>query len=364
MPTKLLPESASIDHLKHQAKDLLLDFRASKIDAFQRIREFHPKFSEVPDTVLAVRSFSLSDAQLSIAGEYGYASWPRLKAVIADKQHEELQLTHNERLPEGPFKQALDFMDAGDEARLRQHLVQNPGLVHEKASFEGGNYFSNPTLIEFLPENPTRQGSLPQNAMAIAEIILDAGAKENTQALNETVMLAASGRVCRECNIQRPLIKLLCSHGADPATGMHSALAHGEFDAVRVLVECGAPYDLPAASTLDDYETVERIAKSASEDQLQLSLALAANFAGAKTMRILLESGADPNRYNPPGGHSHCTPLHSAVASDQFDAVVALVDGGADLSMTDIHHKMTALGWAEYMKRERIVEYLKSKQEP
>ena len=207
MPTKRLPESANLDHLKHQAKDLLRDFRASTMSAFQRIREFHPKFADVLDGDMSSRTFSLSDAQLSIAREYGYASWPRLKAVIAENHHEELQLTHNERLPEGPFKQALDFMDAGDENRLKAHLAQHPGLVHEKATFEGGNYFSEPTLLEFLPENPTRQESLPPNAIVIAKILLTAGAKDNQRALNETLMLAASGRVCREAGVQSPLLK-------------------------------------------------------------------------------------------------------------------------------------------------------------
>jgi len=281
--------------------------------------------------------------------------------VIAENQHEELQLTHNERLPDGPFKQALDFIDAGDEDRLKAHLAAYPDLVHEKAQFEGGNYFATPTLLEFIPENPNRQERLPANAVAIAQILLEAGAKKNRAAMDETVMLAASGRVCREFGIQEPLIRLLCSYGADPAAGMHSALAHGEFASAEVLLDCGAPLTLSVAAALDWRSDVETLLPYTPKDELQLALALAANNGRAEVVTTLLSAGADPDQYNPPGGHSHCTPLHSAVAVDEYPTVVALVEGGANLTIGDIHHNMTALGWAEYLKKDRIAAYLKAR---
>ena len=360
MPTKRLPESANIDHLKRQAKELLRDFRSEHLSAFQRLREFHPKLASLSDDALSARTFALSDAQLSIAREYGYASWPRLKAVIAERRHEELVLIHNDRLPEGPFKQALDFMDAGDVERLSKHLAENPGLVDEEASFEGGNYFSSPTLLEFLPENPIRQGRLPENALDIAKTLLAAGADRNQETLDETLTLTASGRVCREAGVQLSLLRLLCQHGANPIAGMRSALAHDEFDAASILIECGAPLDLPTAAALDELVDVKRLLQNASRDHLQLALSLAANAGRSDVVRALLEAGADPNRYNPPGGHTHCTPLHNSVAADRFETVVALIEGGADTSIPDIHHSMTALGWAEHFKHSRIVEYLRS----
>lgn len=361
MPTKWLPDSANLDHLKYQAKDLLRDFRAGEKMAFQRAREFHPRFSNLPDNMIQTQTFSLSDAQLSIAREYGYPSWPRLKIVVAEKHHEELQLTHNDRLPDGPFKQALDFMDAGDEARLSRHLARYPDLIHESAHFEGGNYFSDPTLLEFLPENPFRNEVTPDNAVKIAEILLEAGAKINQRAMNETVGLAASGRICRECGVQAGLIRLLCRYGADPSTALHTALAHLEFAAANVLLDCGAPMTLTAAATLGDADAVARLIKDPPVDELQLALSLSANAGRSGIVTTLLKAGANPDLYNPPGGHSHCTPLHSAVASDEFGTVVALVEGGADLSVEDVHHRSTALYWAEYLKRAAIADFLRSR---
>src|SRR5579859_6355547 len=57
-----LPQSASVDHLRRQAKDLLVLLRHSQ------------------------PSLTLSDAQAVVAREYGYDSWPQLKAA-AERQH-------------------------------------------------------------------------------------------------------------------------------------------------------------------------------------------------------------------------------------------------------------------------------------
>lgn len=40
MPTKRLPARPNIEHLKHQAKDLLKDRNAGELHACQRIRDF------------------------------------------------------------------------------------------------------------------------------------------------------------------------------------------------------------------------------------------------------------------------------------------------------------------------------------
>src|SRR5262245_57931451 len=79
MPTKRLPVRPDIAHLKHQAKDLLNDHRAATLDACQRIREFHPRLSGAPDRMVASATFTLADAYLTVAREYGFPSWARLR---------------------------------------------------------------------------------------------------------------------------------------------------------------------------------------------------------------------------------------------------------------------------------------------
>lgn len=362
MPTKWLPTSANIDHLKHQAKDLLSDFRKGKMSAYQRLREFHPKMSGLVDEAMSAQTISFSDALLSIAREYGYPSWPRLKVVVAETSGQDAALNHNERIEDIVFRQAVDFMDEGNEVLLRKHLVDHPTLVHQKTIFEGGNYFSEPTLIEFVAENPMRQYKLPENIVEIARIILKAGAKDNQKSLDETVMLVASGRIVREHGAQLPLINLLCDYGADPKAGIHSALAHCEVEAVELLLKRGAPLDLSTAAALGWLDDVSKLMAQADEGQTQLALALAAQNNRSEAVFYLLKAGADPNRYNPPGGHSHCTALQSAIAEGHLETVKVFVEAGTRLDIRDIHHNANALDWAQYSGHPKVFDYLMSKQ--
>ncbi len=362
MPTKWLPASADINHLKHQAKDLLSDLRAGKMSAYQRLREFHPKMAKLNDSELSMQTFSLSDAQLSTAREYGYPSWPRLKTVVAQAKGQNAPLNHNDRITDDTFRKALDFMDEGNEELLQKHLMEHPKVVHQKIIFEGGNYFSEPTLIEFIAENPFRNETLPDNIAKIAQIILEAGAKENQKSLDETVMLVASGSIVREYGVQGQLIDLLCDYGANPNAGVHSALVHCEIDAVQKLLDRGASLDLATAAALGRMENVHALLVTAGSDQLQLALALAAQNNQAEAVAALLSSGADPDRYNPPGGHSHCTALQSAIAEGHLETVKILVEAGADLSIKDIHHNAPALTWAEYSGHKDVLKYIKSSQ--
>ncbi len=49
MPVRRLPSHPNLDHLKHQAKDLLKARAAGDRAAAQRIREFHPRFTRATD---------------------------------------------------------------------------------------------------------------------------------------------------------------------------------------------------------------------------------------------------------------------------------------------------------------------------
>jgi len=360
MPVRHLPPNPNLDHLKYQAKDLLKERTAHTLDAAQRIREFHPRFRRATDAEIFDTQLSLSDAQLTIAREYGFPSWARLKRHIEKPTlSDRLDLPHQQRIENTTFRHAVELLDAGDVAGLRAHLNQHPNLVHQHVVFEGGNYFREPTLLEFVAENPVRQGTLPANAVNVARVILDAGPSQSAR--NETLMLVSTGSVARECRLQVPLINILCDHGADPNSALHAAALHGELEAVKALIARGARIDLPVATALGRMEDARRLLAGASSEDRHLALTLAADFGHVEIVRLLLDAGEDPNRYNPVGGHSHTTPLHQAAGRGHGEVVRLLAESGARLDVKDILWHATPADWARHAGRTEIEEYLRLK---
>ena len=151
---------------------------------------------------IGASALTLSDAHLAIAREYGFNSWPRLKKHIESDERAKLDRSYVDRIEDEEFRSAVIFADDGDLDGLRAHLARHPDLVHKRIVLEGGNYFREPALLEFVAENPIRHESMPPNVVEIARAILDAGAKSDSRALGETLALVCSGRVSRECGLQ------------------------------------------------------------------------------------------------------------------------------------------------------------------
>ena len=357
MPVRPLPSNPSLDHLKYQAKDLRKAHAARNAEAAQRLREFHPRFSRATDAEIFDTHLSLGDAQLAIARESGFPSWARLKRHIEKPTlSDHLNLPHHERIEDPTFRRGVDLLDAGDVAGLRAHLNQHPNLVRQRVAFEGGNYFRNPTLVEFAAENPVRRGKLPDTILDVVKVILSAGVEPS--ALNETMMLVSTGCVPRVCRVQVPFIDLLYEHGADPNSAVRAAALHHELESVNALIKCGAQIDFPVAAALGGIEEARRLLPVASSEDRHLALSLASDFGDVEIVRLLLDAGEDPNRYNPVGGHSHTTPLHQAAGAGHEDVVQLLVTRGARLDMKDVLWHATPEGWAKHAGQTAIEAYL------
>ena len=90
-------------------------------------------------------------------------------------------------------------------------------------------------------------------------------------------------------------------------------------------------------------------------------MVLAAQHGHAEVVRLLLDAGEDPNRFNPKGNHAHSTPLHQAVCAGHADVVRLLAERGARLDVKDTIYQSTPLGWAIYCKQAEIEKYLRSR---
>ncbi len=354
MPTKRLPANPNLEHLKRQARDLLVGCAAADPRACQRLREFHPRFAGASDPAIQAARLTWSDGLFAIAREYGFASWPRLKARLSTA--EAPGVSFRDRIEDPLLREAVDAIDDGDADALSALLAAHPDLVHRRARFEGENYFRQPVLLAFVAENPVRKDCLPPNIVEIATVILDAGG--DSADAQETLGLVASGRVARESGHQRALIELLVRHGADPEQALGAALAHGEFEAVEALLECGARTTLRVAAALGDRAGAERLLDRSDAAERHWALALAAQHGHADVLELLLRAGEDPNRYNPPGTHSHSTPLHQAAFYGRQAAARALLDHGARTDLKDLLWDGTAIDWARHAKLQAMVDLL------
>jgi len=358
MPTRSLPPRARLDRFKKEARRLLRDRAAADPQACQRLREFHPRFAQATDAAIAAAPLKWNDALFAIAREYGFASWPRLKARVDGPEEPGAPPPHHERIEDAAFRRAVELIDDGDSEALAEHLAANPGLALRRVEFEGGNYFRNPGLISFVAENPVRHECLPPNIVEIARLVLEAGAKADKAAIDETLELVASSQVAREAGVQAELIALLAGYGADVDSAIPAALIHGEFGAAEALLRHGARVTLPVAAALGRESAARTSFSAATAPERHLAFALAAQHGRAGILRMLLDAGEDPSRFNPPGGHSHSTPLHEAVWAGHEEIVRMLVRAGARLDLRDVLHHGTPLDWARYGGRSEIAAFL------
>jgi putative phosphoribosyl transferase len=85
MALKRLPDRPDLEQYRRQAKDLHKALAAADPAAIERLRLFHPRAEDG-------RTTKLADAQLVIARELGFASWPAFAAQMQTLQAEALPI--------------------------------------------------------------------------------------------------------------------------------------------------------------------------------------------------------------------------------------------------------------------------------
>jgi hypothetical protein len=80
-----LPQQPHLDVPKRESRELLAHWRERRPEALERIQRQHPRFKDVQTAAIAEGVFKLADAQLVVAREYGFSSWPELKRRIEAK---------------------------------------------------------------------------------------------------------------------------------------------------------------------------------------------------------------------------------------------------------------------------------------
>lgn len=260
-------------------------------------------------------------------------------------------------MPE-PFTKALEMIASGDLAGLAQLLRQSPSCATLRQPVGPADYLPSPTLLELLAENPIRTGRMTPMTIEAAHMLLAAGTHADAAAVQSTLALVSSGRVARESGVQTAFITLLCNAGADPNLALLPALAHGEFEAVRALVDHGAEITLAVAAAIGQPALVDELLPAASGMERCQALALAAQHGHAPVVSTLIKTGVPCHQFNPEGCHPHSTPLHQAAAGGHLAVVRLLVAHGANTATTDRVHHATPQGWAEHAGRTAVAAFL------
>jgi ankyrin repeat protein len=326
MDTKPLPARPSLEQYKKQAKELLKACRAADAEAIRRVRESHPRFAKFADAELRKAKLALADAQLVIAREHGFESWPKFVSRIEVMISEIAALAN----PVAAFIETaiwhgtLDAAEAilaahpeiarnsvhvaailGDDDAVRRFISADPRNATRKEAPYDGDALVYLCLSKYLRLDKTRSDAFIRSATAL----LDAGADPNTGFWSkdehrefETALYGAAG-VAHHAELTR----LLLDRGADPndnETPYHTPESYDNA-AMKVLVESG----------------------KLNADSLTTMLLRKADMHDYEGMKYLLEHGADPNKMT----RWHYTALQQAVRRDNgIELIDLLLDHGAD----------------------------------
>jgi hypothetical protein len=122
MSTRPLPSRPNLEYEHKAAKKLLAGLRRSDADALARIRaQLGGDAATSPDAL------KLSDAQLAIAREYGFSSWPRLVDYFKT-------LERHERGPR-EFLDSSDTYERRAQQTLERHARRHALTAQQFASF-------------------------------------------------------------------------------------------------------------------------------------------------------------------------------------------------------------------------------------
>jgi len=297
-----LPVRCDLRQLRIQAKDLLKAAREGDAEARARIKG-------VSDRLV------LASAQLAVAREYGFASWPRLKIEV------ERRRLLNER----------------DVRGLQTLFGEHPELVSERMEHWCDHRLGATPLgyIAMLRFDAKRLGLAPvaDGTDAVARLLVASGARvEGDGGEFETPLTTAASY--GDADVARVLIEAgadidakAAENGAVPGgTALAHAAVFGFTDIVDLLVAAGARVDgiveAAAVGNIDGY-----LADETPPELRVRALTMAAGHDRVEVIRQLLAAGTPVDAVDAWG----YTALRAATENGRDAAVAVLLEAGAQL---------------------------------
>jgi len=330
----------NLEYYRKQAKSLLRSAKSEDADALRRLQIYSPKLGTSP---------ALHDAQLAIAREQGFPSWPRFKefivesnlnfqelvagfieAATSDFTRAEEILSAHPKIASAGFYVALVL---GDHQQVDRTLTETPSLTNAKS----GPRNCEPLIYLCFSRYSNRRSARAAAIVETARVLLRHGANPNASFTPQDLpnnplscLYAATG-----LNNNPDLGLLLLEAGANPNDGesLYHSTEHPDLACMKLLLRFGAePNRANALRHILDYEHSE----------------------GA---RLLLDAGADPNDPNERGD----TALHWAVWRGRSVGIVTmLLDRGADINVKRKDGR-TAYALAILGGKKELAELLRSR---
>jgi hypothetical protein len=363
-----LPERPDLDQLRRQAKELRDAARHGDLGAAERFARHHR--SAPPGAV------SLAAAQLVIARELGFASWPQLKVAVdahaaAPERRAEIFVAAS---IEGRRREAESILDTdpaiarysleaaavlGDAERVGERLGFDPAAGVAIDELRGWPPLLYVCYSRWHQIDPARAAGMSD----VVRLLLDAGAGPDTNnGARDGFRSALKGSV----ELNNPdAVRVLLERGANPNMGRPIAEAAGLRDprCLELLLFHGARVDagtwtVGAAVVADDAHAVSVLLEamdSASGPAVREATEVlpdAAADASVDVVAALLAAGADPAAHDDDRGMSV---LRVAVRAGKSETVALLASRGASDDSTDVDRFIGACRSADRQPAEGIL---------
>jgi ankyrin repeat protein len=353
------------------AKDLLRAQRFGELRSLERIKRRHPRFQALDLEQIRSNRFILADAQLVIARELSFPSWPKLVEYITTIHliqtvgslhdpvaafievacvprhagHGDGTLQHAEmilaRYPEVRRANIHTSAILGDEAVVRQFLAANPASVNALGGPHRWDALTHLCFSRYLRIERERSDEF----VGTAKALLDAGASPDTgwfETMDDPAhhprphqefesVLYGAATVARNADLTR----LLLERGGDPNDAETAYHVSESYDntVMQVLLESG----------------------KFSPETLVTLLVRKADLHDIPGMKLVLEHGGNPN-WTPMWGSSAL--LHALLRDNRLPMIELLLDFGAEMNVRSTRYGLTGYQLAARRGRGDVLEML------
>jgi len=365
-----LPAQPNLDQLRHQAKELLRAAKAGDTDARTEIERFSDRVT-------------LDAAQLALARRYGFASWAKLKSGVearnvelAEQAIAFCQASVNRigvavrMLETAPERAQYGFATAvvlGDAARVGEALRRDPSLAARSDARWGWSPIHLACASRWCQIDPARADGL----LAVARMLLDAGVDPDASTSGQRAHWTPLRCVIASANSgpsNRLLAELLLERGAVPNDHdlYLAGFAHDRHQLLPMLIANTpslaeiAEQALAAPISKNDTESARMLLQAGADPQryrdddgqpVPIVWAALEAGCGRELIELLLDHRADPNAAGPDGR----TPYRLVTASGRTELADLLRRHGAADTATSVDRFLSACRRADRAEAERLL---------